>query len=161
MWERAIDDPDFCHIRFGRGDQPLCTTLVAPQLGPVDGLDPVTSSALQRLIQRRSVVADLPVVVPLRTVSALTVDGDPAAARALLRAIVCQLAILHSPEDVRIAAVVGTTSDAEWGKWLKWLPHHQHPRLVDALGPARMTYRASARRSPPAGRLTTVDCRMW
>ena len=23
------------------------------------------------------------------------------------------------------------TSDAEWD-WLKWLPHHQHPRLVDA-----------------------------
>ena len=55
--------------------------------------------------------------------------------------MVCQLAILHSPEDVRIAAVVGTTSDAEWD-WLKWLPHHQHPRLVDALGPARMTYRS-------------------
>ncbi len=133
MWERRSDDPDFCHIRVGRGDQPLCTTLVAPELGPVDGLDPVTSTALQRLIRRRSLVADVPVVVPLPTLSAVTVDGDPTAARALLRAMVCQLAVLHSPEDVRIAAVVGPTSDAEW-EWLKWLPHHQHPRLVDALG---------------------------
>src|SRR5262249_17261809 len=38
-------------------------------------------------------------------------------------------------------AVVGTTWDADWD-WLKWLPHHQHPHLVDALGPSRMTYRS-------------------
>ena len=30
-------------------------------------------------------------------------------------------------------------SEPDW-EWLKWLPHHQHPRLADALGPARMTY---------------------
>jgi DNA segregation ATPase FtsK/SpoIIIE, S-DNA-T family len=141
MWERRIDDPDFCHIRVGRGDQPLSAALVAPGLGPADRLDPVTCSALQRLIRRRSVVADVPVVVRLRTVSALTVDKDPTTARALLRAIVCQLAVLHSPEDVRIAAVIGSPSWADWD-WLKWLPHHQHSRLVDALGPSRMTYRS-------------------
>src|SRR5262245_48280269 len=154
MWERRVDDPDFCHIRVGRGDRPLSTALVAPELGPADGLDPVTSSALRRLIRRRSVLADVPVVAALRTISALTVDGDPTIARALLRAIVCQLAVLHSPEDVRIAAVVGSSSRAEWD-WLKWLPHHQHPRLVDALGPSRMTYRsldeAVAACRPPDG----------
>jgi S-DNA-T family DNA segregation ATPase FtsK/SpoIIIE len=143
MWERGTDDPDFCHIRVGRGDQPLCATLDGPELGPADALDPVTSSALQRLIRRRSVVADVPVVVPLRGLSKLTINGDSTDARALIRAIVCQLAVLHSPEDVRIAAVVARASEAEWD-WLKWLPHHQHPRLVDALGPSRMTYRSLA-----------------
>ena len=138
MWERAIDDPDFCQVRVGRGDQPLSTTIVAPEAGP----DPVTSSAVSRLIRRRSVVADLPVLVPLQTVSAVTFDRDPASARALLRAMVCQLAVLHSPQDLRIAVVNGPM-DAEWD-WLKWLPHHQHPRLVDALGPARLTYRSLA-----------------
>jgi len=156
MWERRIDDPDFCHVRIGRGDQPLCTTLVGPELG----MDPVTSAALQRLIRRRSVVADVPVVVPLRTISALTVDGDPTAARALLRAIVCQLAVLHSPDDVRIAAVVCRTSEAEWD-WLKWLPHHWHPRLADTLGPSRITYRSlgeaiTACRPPDEGGLPHV-----
>lgn len=141
MWERRIDDSDFCHIRVGLGDQPLCTALVAPALGPIDELDPVTSSALRRMIRRRSVVADVPVALPLRTFSAITVDGAPDAGRALLRAMVCQLAVLHSPEDVRIAAVVAHRSDAEWD-WLKWLPHHQHPHLVDTLGPSRMTYRS-------------------
>ena len=34
MWERNPEDPDFCHIRVGVGDQLLCTTLVPPELGP-------------------------------------------------------------------------------------------------------------------------------
>jgi S-DNA-T family DNA segregation ATPase FtsK/SpoIIIE len=138
MWERAIDDADFCDVRIGRGEQPLSTALVAPGPGP----DPVTSSAVSRLIRRRSAVVDVPVVVSLRACSAVAFDGDPAAARALMRAMLCQVAVLHSPEDLRIA-VVTESMCAEW-EWLKWLPHHQHPRLVDALGPARMAYRSLA-----------------
>ncbi len=166
MWERRSDDPDFCHIRVGRGDQPLSTTLVAPALGPIDGRDPVTSTALQRLMRRRSVVADVPVAVALRSFSAVSVDGDPASARALLSAMVCQLAVLHSPEDVRIAVVVDATSGAEW-EWLKWLPHHQHPHLTDALGPARMTYHSIGEatigcRPPRRWRVTAHgDCRRY
>ena len=143
MWERRSDDADFCHIRIGRGDQPLCTRLIAPEPGSVDGQDPVTSSALQRVVQRRSMVGDVPIVASLQTISALTLDGEPSAARALLRAIVGQLAVLHSPDEVRIAAVVDAESDVEWD-WLKWLPHHQHPQLVDGSGPLRMTYRGLA-----------------
>lgn len=150
MWERRSDDPDFCEIRVGRADQPLATTLVAPDLGPIDARDPVTSTAVQLLIRRRSLASDMPVAVPLRSFSAVAVDAEPAAARALLNAMVCQLAVLHSPEDVRIAAVVSPTSEAEW-EWLKWLPHHQHPCLTDALGPARMTYRSLAE--------ATIGCR--
>jgi S-DNA-T family DNA segregation ATPase FtsK/SpoIIIE len=141
MWERRFADPDFCRIRVGCGYQPLGRALVVPQLGEADGLDPVTSSALQRVIRHGSVVADVPAVVPLRTIAALTFDGDLMSVRALLRAIVCQLTVLHSPVDVRIAAVVGATSHAEWD-WLKWLPHHQHPRLLDTLGSSRMMYRS-------------------
>jgi ESX secretion system protein EccC len=141
MWERRIDDSDFCHIRIGRGNQPLCTKLVAPELGPID--DPVTSSALQRLMRRRSDVVDVPVVLPLRTFSAIAVDGEPDAARALLRAIICQLAVLHSPDDVRIGAVIAPATAADW-EWLKWVPHHQHPHSADAAGTCRLTYRSMA-----------------
>jgi len=138
MWERALDDPDFGQVRVGLGEHPLSTRLAAPE----PGLDPVTASAVSRLIRRRSVVADVPVVVSLRAVSAVVCDGDPTLARALLRAMLCQLAVLHSPEHLRIAVVTGAMF-VDWD-WLKWLPHHQHPFLVDALGPARMTYRSLA-----------------
>jgi S-DNA-T family DNA segregation ATPase FtsK/SpoIIIE len=141
MWERGPEDPDFCHVRVGIGEQPLCTRLVAPELGPDDESDPVTSAAVCGLIRHRSMVNDLPIAVAIRGPSAITVDGDTVAARALLRAMVCQLAVLHSPEDVQIAAVLEPAAEADW-EWLKWLPHHQHPRAVDAAGSARMMYRS-------------------
>ena len=141
MWERNPEDPDFCHIRVGVGDQLLCTTLVPPELGRADELDPVTSTALHRLIHQRSVVKVLPITVALRGFPVVTIDGDASAARALLRAMVCQLAVLHSPEHVKIAAVVRPETEGEW-EWLKWLPHHQHPQAVDGVGPARMVYRS-------------------
>ena len=139
MWERGVDDSDFCHVRLGVGAQRLSTRLVAPELGPVDELDPVTSMALRRLIRNRSVVAKVPIAVALRQFPVVTIGGDDALARALLRAVVCQLAVLHSPEHLRIVAVVGPAAEADW-EWLKWLPHHQHPRTVDAAGSARMVY---------------------
>ncbi|HJT91519.1 MAG TPA: type VII secretion protein EccCa, partial [Mycobacterium sp.] len=141
MWERDPDDSDFCCLRVGVGDQPPCTTLVSPGLGPADQSDPVTATAMHRFIRQRSVIKDVPVTVALGGSSVISVDGDVPAARALVRAMVCQLAVLHSPEYTRIVAVVGSGTDSEW-EWLKWLPHHQHPHAVDAAGSARMVYRS-------------------
>ena len=141
MWERNPEDPDFCHIRVGVGDQLLCTTLAPPELGPADALDPVTSTAVHSLIHRRSVVKLVPIAVALRGFPVITIDGDAVDARALLRAMVCQLAVLHSPEHVKIVAVVRQETEGEW-EWLKWLPHHQHPHAVDGAGPARLVYRS-------------------
>jgi DNA segregation ATPase FtsK/SpoIIIE, S-DNA-T family len=151
MWEREPDESDFCHVRVGLGAQRLSTKLIAPELGPVDELDPVTSSALRRLVRHRSVVTNLPIAVALRGFPSIAVDGDRAAVRGLLRAIVCQLAMLHSPQHLGIVAVVDAEADEQW-EWLKWLPHHQHPYAIDAVGPARMTYRsmAEAERHCPA-----------
>jgi DNA segregation ATPase FtsK/SpoIIIE, S-DNA-T family len=141
MWERDPGDADFCCLRVGVGNQPLCTTLVSPELGPADQLDPVTATAMHRLIHQRSVIKDVPVTVALGGLSVISFDGDAPAARGLLRAMVCQLAVSHSPEYIRIAAVVGLETESEW-EWLKWLPHHQHPHAIDAVGSARMVYRS-------------------
>ena len=140
MWERGAGDSDFCHVRVGLGAQRLSTRLVAPELGPVDELDPVTSMALRRLIRNRSVVTKLPIALALPSFPVVNIVGDAAAARALVRAITCQLAVLHTPEHLQIVAVVDAAAEAEW-EWLKWLPHHQHPHAVDDLGSARMVYR--------------------
>jgi DNA segregation ATPase FtsK/SpoIIIE, S-DNA-T family len=139
MWERRATDPDFCHIRVGIGTQRLATRLVPPTTGPVHRLDPVTGNALRRFLQTHSVVPDAPIAILLRGLNAVTIGGDTALARALLRAMICQLAALHSPSLVLIAAVITDRNRAHWD-WLKWLPHHQHPRASDALGPARMVY---------------------
>lgn len=121
MWERRPDDPDFCHVRIGCGDQPLSTALVMPDLRDVQEADPVTAAAVRGLVQRCSVVPDVPVALNLRDCSVVTVGGEVDAARALVRAMVCQLALAHAPDVLAIVAA----PDDEW-EWLKWLPHHRH-----------------------------------
>ena len=153
MWERGVDDSDFCHVRVGLGTQRLSTRLVAPELGPVDELDPVTSMALRRLIRNRSVVAMVPIAVALPQFPVISIGGDDGPARALVRAVPCQLAVLHSPEHLRIVAVVGPAAEADW-EWLKWLPHHQHPHMSTLWDRREWCTAASARPSdciPPDG----------
>lgn len=122
MWERTPDDPDYCVIRVGMGEQPLSTALAEPELDGTDEQDPVAVGAVRRLIGCRSVVADVPITLALRRISAITLDGDAEVARAFLRALICQLAVFHGPDDV---AIVADPKD-EWD-WLKWLPHQRHP----------------------------------
>ena len=77
LWERGPADPDFGQLRIGRGDQWLATRLVAPQTGPVEGIEPITALALRRFLRGHAVVAELPVALSLRT--SATVWLEPAA----------------------------------------------------------------------------------
>jgi S-DNA-T family DNA segregation ATPase FtsK/SpoIIIE len=89
----------------------------------------------------------------------LSVIGDKCHARSLTRAIICQLAVMHEPGLVAIAAVVEGAA-SEW-EWLKWLPHHQHPGLTDLGGAARLRYdsvdAAVADRGSAAHTVVVVD----
>ncbi|MUL77288.1 type VII secretion protein EccCb [Mycolicibacterium sp. CBMA 226] len=118
MWQRRWDDDDFTDIRVGIGERPLCTRLVpVPAAG--DGVtDPLTASARERLVHTAATVPDVPVTVAVNRHRRIDVGGDDA--RGLARAMVCQLAVWHGPDQLKIAAVTGS---AEWD-WLKWLPHH-------------------------------------
>jgi DNA segregation ATPase FtsK/SpoIIIE, S-DNA-T family len=140
LWERRAADPDFGHVRIGLGDQRLATRLVAPQTGPVEGIEPVTALALRRFLLAHAVVPELPVALSLRAGSTVwiePIDADLAPARALARAVVAQYVLWHSPADARLAVVARPGPAAEW-EWVKWLPHAAHPRRRDAIGPLRM-----------------------
>ena len=141
MWERQPTDSDFCVIRIGVGFQPLATRLVAPDTPPVELSDPVTATALHRFIQAYAMLEGVPIAIGLRANAALTIDGDVDEVRGVLRAMVCQLAVLHPPNQLLIVAVISERNRCHWD-WLKWLPHHQHPIVADAVGSARMVYRS-------------------
>lgn len=127
MWERRPSDPDFCRIRLGLGPVPLASALVAADADPVAEADPVTSAALDALITARSAVPEMPVTADIT--GRIGFAGEPAAVAALVRAIVCQLAVWHGPGSVCVTGPAG----AEWD-WLKWLPHHvSHPGRGAAL----------------------------
>ena len=137
MWERRTGDPDFCHVRVGRGHQRLATRLVPPQTGPVDELEPIATVALRRFVRAHSVVSELPIAVSVRGFAAIAMTGDEDTCRALARAMLCQLATFHTPEDLIVAAVVGGPARGQW-EWIKWLPHGQNPHRSDAVGTERL-----------------------
>ncbi|MDT5088781.1 MAG: segregation ATPase FtsK/SpoIIIE, family, partial [Mycobacterium sp.] len=143
MWGRRAVDPDFCQVRIGVGTAPLSRQLVAPTIDSLNRVDPVCTDALHRLLDTYSTVSNAPIVIALRGPAVVNVRGGAGQVRALLRAMVCQLAVLHSPATVLIAAVVTDRNRHDWD-WLKWLPHNRHPDACDDLGAARMLYASLA-----------------
>ncbi|MBB5806174.1 S-DNA-T family DNA segregation ATPase FtsK/SpoIIIE [Saccharothrix ecbatanensis] len=137
MWERRQNDPDFCHLRAGRGSQRLATRLVPPQTGPVEELEPIATLALRRFVRAHSLVPDLPISIALRGFAAVGLLGDIEEKRGLARALLAQMATFHSPDDLLIAVVTTGRTKAQW-EWMKWLPHVQHPQIVDGIGQMRM-----------------------
>jgi DNA segregation ATPase FtsK/SpoIIIE, S-DNA-T family len=154
MWERRVSDSDFCQVRIGLGTLPLATRLVPPSMESISRLDPVVVTALQRFIRTHSTVPNVPITLALREVAAVSVGGDTTYARALLRAAVCQLAVMHSPRLVLIAAAVSDRNRRHWD-WLKWLPHNGHPYINDDAGPARLVYPSLAAAIEALGGVTT------
>ncbi|HEV7648032.1 MAG TPA: type VII secretion protein EccCa [Actinophytocola sp.] len=137
MWERRQSDPDFCHLRAGRGSQRLATRLVPPQTGPVDELEPIATLALRRFVRAHSIVPELPIQIAIRGFAAVGLSGDRELTRGLARALIGQLVTFHTPDDVLVAVVTSGRTKEEW-EWAKWLPHAQHPTMVDGIGQLRM-----------------------
>lgn len=156
MWQRKSSDADFCRVRVGLGTHPLARRVVAPELPAEELRDPVTDTALRRFLGAYSTIV-APVTIALGDGSLVTVDGDVSAARGVLRAMICQLAVLHAPDQVRIIAAISDPYCAHW-EWLKWLPHNQHPGEADVAGPVRMIYpdAAQARRALAGVQATRV-----
>lgn len=119
-WRRTAESADFCHVRVGVGARPPQNPLGAPATLTSEDVDPFSAEAAARLLAVRAAVPDVPVTVDLRAHRVITLGGTADQARALARAMVCQLAVAHHPDEVRIAAYV--TDAAAWD-WLKWLPH--------------------------------------
>jgi S-DNA-T family DNA segregation ATPase FtsK/SpoIIIE len=137
VWRRTRADSDFLSVRFATGPQALALRLVPPETKPLEDLDPLCAGALRRFIRGFASVPCLPVSVRLSSVTRIAVDGDAGAARDLVRALIAQVAVAHSPDDVLISVCAGDEHIREW-EWMKWLPHTMHPTQVDAAGPARL-----------------------
>ncbi|MCP9271567.1 type VII secretion protein EccCa [Mycolicibacterium arenosum] len=139
MWERRPGDPDFCHVRVGIGSHRLATRLLAPETGPPEDLEPVSTVALRRFVHTHSVVHTLPTAVSLRAFPTIGFEGDRADCRALASAMIAELCAFHGPDHVRVAVVTANPDGAAWS-WVKWLPHAQHATARDGLGSMRTLF---------------------
>ncbi|MGF7237053.1 MAG: type VII secretion protein EccCa [Frankia sp.] len=137
LWERRPDDTDFGTVRIGLGPATLATPLVPPDTSPIEELDPMCAAGLRRFLVTYALVPDMPVVMALDGFSRLYLRGPDDAVRALARALLCQAAAFHAPDDLLTAVCTADEARPEW-EWIKWLPHALHPQRTDALGPRRL-----------------------
>lgn len=125
LWARRPEHRSFLELRFGDGTLPSRTVIDLPNRGDA-ALD--QWNALREVQDEFATVAPVPVLERLDRCGSIGVAGDPQVAEGLARGLVLQLAGLHSPAEVVIAAFAGSErAGGEW-EWLKWLPH------IDPLG---------------------------
>lgn len=137
-WERRVDDSDFLSLRIGVGERPAAVRLsMKTGDGPLHEADPVCLEAARTLRRRYATLREQPVCLDLRDAGVVTVVGDRHVGRRLATAMLLQLMTLHAAEEVRLALVRAPSLAAAW-EWVKWLPHHQHPALLDGDLPARL-----------------------
>ena len=139
MWERRPADHDFCHVRVGIGTHRLATRLLAPETGPPEDLEPVSTVALRRFVKTHSVVHALPTAVSLRAFPTITFDGDRKLAQQLVRSMILELCAFHGPDHLQIAVVTANPDSENWS-WVKWLPQAQHPSARDGCGTMRLLF---------------------
>ena len=110
LWERQPGDDDFLALRLGTG----VVRWAAGDQGDEMSL------------------RDAPVTVSLPECGAAGLIGGPRDTRALARAMLLSVAVLHSPRDVTITVLTTSHTEADWD-WLRWLPHARQPAGHPAL----------------------------
>ncbi|MGC5411501.1 type VII secretion protein EccC, partial [Streptomyces sp. DT225] len=104
VWERRPGDADFGVVRIGLGRQRLATPLAVPEHAPGEP-EPVCADAVRRFVAVHGSLDGLPLCVPLREAYRVRLSGSAEPVRAAARALVAQLAALHSPRDLVVAVV--------------------------------------------------------
>lgn len=119
LWSRRPDGQRFLRCRIGLGNLP---TRVQFEIPDGRGKPPELMEQLTSVVSVFRLVQNVPVVADLKEVGAIGVSGARRAAIPVATSLVAQLAALHSPSELVIAAVIPASSCADW-EWLKWLPH--------------------------------------
>ncbi len=137
LWERRPAHEDFGEARLGLGVQQAALRLLPPETKPVEDLEPLSAHALRRFLRAYATLPDAPIAVYLRGFARLQLQGDPAATRGLVRALLAQAAVAHAPTDLRVAVCVDAERRRLWD-WVKWLPHAQDTTTLDGAGNRRL-----------------------
>jgi len=148
VWERRRRDADYLSARVGVGPVPWFELRVPPPESPVQPHDPLMSAEVELVTEQFARVDGMPVPVDLRSAGVVAVVGDRSRTVPLVRAMLLQLAVAHSPDDLSMAAAYGEDRASEWAG-LDLLPHTQDPDVFDGPVPAR-------RVAPDLGTLSRV-----
>jgi S-DNA-T family DNA segregation ATPase FtsK/SpoIIIE len=122
LWTRRPGERGFGDIRLGCGTLPARNAIELPKLKRA------TRALHRELVEKVAPLAKVdgvPVVARFGE-SALGIGAPRSHAIPVARAVITQIAALHSPAELVLTAIVSTHSAPEWD-WLKWLPHTSSP----------------------------------
>ncbi|MCV7420759.1 type VII secretion protein EccCa [Mycobacterium yunnanensis] len=148
QWSRTSNADFFAATRIGVGLEAAVDRLLKPNVGgelagpqaaPQPHLEPVSHMWVTKFLRTHGLIHDCPKLVQLRSFPTIAVGGDPGGAAALLRAMICHLAVFHPPDLLQIRVLTDDPEDPDWA-WLKWLPHVQHQTDTDAAGAVRLVF---------------------
>lgn len=139
MWEVTPTHDGFTALRYGLGEVELAARIVPPEAPPGEFLEPVSWVQTVRFLKHHTTVAGMPLALAAGRFPVIGLTGDREASLGMLRAMLMHAAITHGPDNLAMVVLTDNPDDPTWS-WMKWLPHTQHPYLLDKLGSARMMY---------------------
>jgi len=104
--------------RVGIGRLPSSVKINTSQ---VNAIDPA-SEDVRSLVRDFATVEDMHCTIAISKVKSLGISGVRQEVAAFARSLLCQIACEHSPEDVRILAILPVSQQHDWD-WLNELPH--------------------------------------
>ena len=124
LWTRRPEHWSFLNVRIGVGTMTSRNVIK----GAVSSeMLPEYRERLDALLDENRTVAGVPILDNLYESGALGVAGLPEAAAGSVNSILVQVAALHSPAELVIAALVSPRWSREL-EWLKWMPHTSSPQ---------------------------------
>ena len=123
LWERRPGDLDITDVRLGTADLPTGFRVIRQGVPPLDAEPDAELSIATSAFEHSATMLDNgPLVLGLADAGVVAVTGDRATALGLLRAVVLELALTCTPEDLRLVVAFPPGEHAAW-EWAKWLPH--------------------------------------
>jgi S-DNA-T family DNA segregation ATPase FtsK/SpoIIIE len=132
LWCRRPADHGFLELRLGTGRRPSRTVI---ELASVRRAPRDLAAELAAAVAPFAGIDGVPVLSLPLVDGATGVAGPRWVALAAARALLLQLAVLHSPAELTVAGVASSSSARDW-EWLKWLPHTSSPH--SPVGGARL-----------------------
>lgn len=139
MWEITPTHDGFTALRYGLGEVELAARIVPPEAPPGEFLEPVSWVQTVRFLKHHSTVSGMPLALAAGRFPVIGFSGDREVCLGMLRSMLLHAAVTHGPDNLAMVVLTDKPDDPTWS-WMKWLPHTQHPHLLDKLGSARMMY---------------------
>ena len=127
LWSRRPEHSEFLSVQLGEGHLPSRTRLRLPERGHVRAEH---WAKLGEYAANYQTVGPVPLSENLTHSGSIGIAGDQHWALGSARALLMQIAALHSPTEVTFVCFAGASTDrvsAEDWEWLAWLPHVDPP----------------------------------